>query len=139
MEIDFSSLIPLDLLRTDLDYVLSLAHKKGKVILISENRPVFVLEKCELSEGASHYHESGNFETLTLHEAMQIVLQDAPERTMHVAALADEIYKRRLYTKKNGGKAEYSQLRARCEQYKDLFTVLPKNYVKLLMPLDLTK
>jgi hypothetical protein len=40
---------------------------------------------------------SANERTLKLHEAMEIVLKDVPTRTMHVADLADEIYKRGLY------------------------------------------
>ncbi len=50
----------------------------------------------------------------TLHEAMRIVLSEAENKTMHAAGLADEIYRRRLYLKKDGSKAEYTQIRARC-------------------------
>lgn len=50
---------------------------------------------------------------------------------MHAAALADEIYNRRLYLQKNGNKAQYSQIRARCGHYPDLFEALPGNYIKL--------
>ena len=38
----------------------------------------------------------------TLHEAMRIVLSEAENKTMHAAELADEIYKRKLYLKKDG-------------------------------------
>ena len=67
----------------------------------------------------------------TLHEAMRIVLSEAENKTMHAAELADEIYKRRLYLKKDGSKAEYTQIRARCGHYPDMFEALPGNYIKL--------
>jgi antitoxin Phd len=50
---------------------------------------------------------------------------------MHAAELADEIYKRRLYLKKDGSKAEYTQIRARCGHYPDMFEALPGNFIKL--------
>lgn len=50
----------------------------------------------------------------TLHEAMKIVLSGAEDKIMHAAELADEIYRRRLYLKKDGSKAQYTQIRARC-------------------------
>jgi antitoxin Phd len=50
---------------------------------------------------------------------------------MHAAELAYEIYKRRLYLKKDGSKAEYTQIRARCGHYPDMFEALPGNYIKL--------
>ena len=50
---------------------------------------------------------------------------------MHAAELADEIYRRRLYLKKDGSKAEYTQIRARCGHYPDMFEALPGNYIKL--------
>ena len=67
----------------------------------------------------------------TLHEAMKIVLSEAENKTMHAAELADEIYRRRLYLKKDGSKAEYTQIRARCGHYPDMFEALPGNYIKL--------
>ena len=47
------------------------------------------------------------------------------------AELADEIYKRRLYLKKDGSKAEYTQIRARCGHYPDMFEALPGNLIRL--------
>ena len=67
----------------------------------------------------------------TLHEAMRIVLSEAENKTMHAAELADEIYKRRLYLKKDGSKAEYTQIRARCGHYPDMFEALPGNLIRL--------
>ncbi|MGB4184655.1 MAG: hypothetical protein WBI88_01250 [Caldicoprobacterales bacterium] len=67
----------------------------------------------------------------TLHEAMRIVFSEAENKTMHAAELADEIYKRRLYLKKDGSKAEYTQIRARCGHYPYMFEALPGNLIRL--------
>jgi antitoxin Phd len=50
---------------------------------------------------------------------------------MHASELADEIYNRRLYLQKNGKKAQYTQIRARCGHYPDLFEALSGNVIKL--------
>lgn len=50
---------------------------------------------------------------------------------MHASKLADEIYERRLYLQKNGKKAQYTQIRARCGHYPDMFLALPGNFIKL--------
>jgi antitoxin Phd len=42
--------------------------------------------------------------TLTLHEAMKLVLSDVEGNQMHAADLADEIYRRGLYLKKDGAR-----------------------------------
>lgn len=62
---------------------------------------------------------------------MKLVLLATKDKIMHAADLADEIYKRRLYLKKNGEKAQYNQIRARCGHYPDLFEALPGNFIKL--------
>lgn len=67
----------------------------------------------------------------TLHEAMRIVLSDAEDKTMHASKLADEIYDRKLYSQKNGKKAQYTQIRAGCGHYPDMFEALPGNHIKL--------
>lgn len=50
---------------------------------------------------------------------------------MHASKLADEIYERKLYLQKNGNKAKYTQTRARCGHYPDIFEALPGNYIRL--------
>ena len=67
----------------------------------------------------------------TLQEAMKIVLSEAENYTMHASKLAAEIYERRLYLQKNGKKAQYTQIRARCGHYPDMFEALPGNYIIL--------
>ena len=59
------------------------------------------------------------------------MLSEADNKTMHASELVDEIYKRKLYLQKNGKKAQYTQIRARCGHYPELFEALPGNYIKL--------
>ncbi len=74
---------------------------------------------------------TSKLENLTLHEVMKIVFLEAENGTMHAAKLADEIYNRRLYLQKNCKKSQYTQIRARCGHYPELFEALPGNYIKL--------
>ena len=62
---------------------------------------------------------------------MKSVLSAVENNTLHASALADIIYERKLYVKKNGEKAKGKQLRARCSHYPDMFEVLPGNFIKL--------
>ena len=131
MDIRIDSLIPFDSLKTNIDYVFSVVDKNGKVVLLKDNKPVYIVLKYDennLTDVGISMSEMPNY---TLHEAMRIVLSEAENKTMHAAELADEIYKRRLYLKKDGSKAEYTQIRARCGHYPDMFEALPGNYIKL--------
>ena len=131
MDIRIDSLIPFDSLKTNIDHVFSVVDKNGKVVLLKDNKPVYIVLKYDennLTDVGISMSEMPNY---TLHEAMRIVLSEAENKTMHAAELADEIYKRRLYLKKDGSKAEYTQIRARCGHYPDMFEALPGNYIKL--------
>ena len=131
MDIRIDSLIPFDSLTTNIDHVFSVVDKNGKVVLLKDNKPVYIVLKYDennLTDVGISMSEMPNY---TLHEAMRIVLSEAENKTMHAAELAYEIYKRRLYLKKDGSKAEYTQIRARCGHYPDMFEALPGNYIKL--------
>ena len=131
MDIRIDSLIPFDSLKTNLDHVFSVVDKNGKVVLLKDNKPVYIVLKYDennLTDVGISMSEMPNY---TLHEAMRIVLSEAENKTMHAAELAYEIYKRRLYLKKDGSKAEYTQIRARCGHYSELFEALPGNCIKL--------
>ena len=131
MDIKIDSLIPFDSLKTNIEHVFSVVDKNGKVVLLKDNKPIYIVLKYDenhLSDAGIGMQEMPNY---TLHEAMRIVLSEAENKTMHAAELADEIYKRRLYLKKDGSKAEYTQIRARCGHYPDMFETLPGNYIKL--------
>jgi antitoxin Phd len=113
MDIRIDSLIPFASLKTNIDHVFSVVEKNGKVVLLKDNKPVYIVLKYDennLTDVGISMSEMPNY---TLHEAMRIVLSEAENKTMHAAELAYEIYKRRLYLKKDGSKAEYTQIRAR--------------------------
>jgi antitoxin Phd len=129
MDIKIDSLIPFETLKTDLDHVFSVVEKNGKVLLLKDNLPAYIILKYGSYPVEADY--SSEEENLTLHEAMRIVLSDSENRTMHASKLADEIYNRKLYLQKNGKKAQYTQIRARCGHYPELFEALPGNYIKL--------
>lgn len=130
MDIKIDSLIPFDTLRTDLEHVFSVVEKNGKVVLLQDNKPAYILMKYDTQaiEVDTVPNKQINY---TLQEAMKIVLSDAEDKTMHASKLADEIYERRLYLQKNGNKAQYTQIRARCGHYPDMFEALPGNFIKL--------
>ena len=130
MDVKIDSLIPFDTLRTDLEHVFSIVEKNGKVVLLKDNKPVYVVLKydAELINGTNTVEKHNYY---TLQEAMKIVLSEVDNKTMHASELADKIYERRLYLQKNGKKAQYTQIRARCGHYPDMFEALPGNYIKL--------
>lgn len=130
MDIKIDSLIPFDTLCTDLEHVFSVVEKNGKVVLLKDNKPVYIVLKYDTQtiEVDNAADKQINY---TLQEAMKIVLSEAEKKTMHASKLADKIYERRLYFQKNGNKAQYTQIRARCGHYPDMFEALPGNYIKL--------
>ena len=130
MDVKIDSLIPFDTLRTDLEHVFSVVEKNGKVVLLKDNKPVYIVLKYD-AEGIDVENIPDKHANYTLQEAMKIVLSEVENKTMHASELADEIYKRRLYLQKNGKKAQYTQIRARCGHYPELFEALPGNYIKL--------
>ena len=131
MDIKIDSLIPFDSLKTNIEHAFSVVDKNGKVVLIKDNKPVYIVLKYDENHSTSAGIIMQEIPNYTLHEAMKIVLSEVENKTMHAAELADEIYRRRLYLKKDGSKAEYTQIRARCGHYPDMFEALPGNYIKL--------
>ncbi len=131
MDIRIDSLIPFDSLKTNIDHVFSVVDKNGKVVLLKDNKPVYIVLKYDEKRSTDAGIVMQEMPNYTLHEAMKIVLLEAEDKTMHAAELADEIYRRRLYLKKDGSKAQYTQIRARCGHYPDMFEALPGNRIKL--------
>ena len=131
MDIKIDSLIPFDSLKTNIEHVFSVVDKNGKVVLLKDNKPVYIVLKYDEKRSTDAGIVMQEMPNYTLHEAMKIVLLEAEDKTMHAAELADEIYRRRLYLKKDGSKAQYTQIRARCWHYPDMFEALPGNRIKL--------
>lgn len=130
MDVKIDSLIPFDTLHTDLEHVFSVVEKNGKVVLLKDNKPVYIVLKYD-AEVMTVEKTPDKQTSYTLQEAMKIVLSEVEDKKMHASELADEVYKRRLYLQKNGKKAQYTQIRARCGHYPDMFEALPGNYIKL--------
>jgi len=131
MDIKIDSLIPFDSLKTNIEHVFSVVDKNGKVVLLKDNKPVYIVLKYDGNNSTDAEFVMQEMPNYTLHEAMKIVLSEAENKTMHAAELADEIYRRRLYLKKDGSKAQYTQIRARCGHYPDMFEALPGNIIRL--------
>lgn len=131
MEVKLDSLMPFEKIINDADAVFELVEKNGKVVLLKDNLPVYIIMKCDTDQDSIDKTASINALQYTLQEAMKIVLKEVENKTMHAATLADEIFSRSLYRQKNGGKAQYNQIRARCGHYPDMFEALPGNIIKL--------
>lgn len=131
MDIKIDDLIPFDALHTDLEHIFSVVEKNGKVVLLKDNKPVYIILKYDASQPIASSTIPIETVNYTLQEAMKIVLSETENYTMHASKLADEIYNRRLYLQKNGKKAQYTQIRARCGHYPDMFEALPGNFIKL--------
>lgn len=131
MEISLESLISYEKLKKDPDDVFNKVEKNGKVVILKDNRPIYILLKYDRSAGSIEKLLNSFKPKITLQEAMKIVLREVEDRKMHAAELSDEIYRRNLYLKKDGTQAKYNQIRARCGHYPGLFKALPGNFIQL--------
>ncbi|MDD3704565.1 MAG: hypothetical protein PHC45_00650 [Clostridiaceae bacterium] len=131
MEVKLDCLIPYEKAISDADSVFRAVENNDKVVLIKDNQPVYIIFKYDAVKGFVEETINAYSYRNTLHEAMRIVLSEAEDNTMHAAILADEIFKRGLYFQRDGGKAQYNQIRARCGHYPNLFVALPRNFIKL--------
>jgi antitoxin Phd len=131
MEIKIESLIPFDTLIEDHEYVFSLVEKNGEVLLLKNNRPAYIITKYNSQNEIQKTPIITRNKAYTLHMAMKMVLAEEDDHTMHASDLADVIYERKLYLQKDGKKAHYTQIRARCGHYPEYFEVLPGNNIKL--------
>jgi antitoxin Phd len=128
MNIHLENLVSMEQFLDNPDAVLQKVDENGQAVILYKNSPAYVISKPNFITPAI----SANERTLKLHEAMEIVLKDIPTHTMHASDLADEIYKRGLYFKKDGTKAEYTQISARANNYKDWFEKIGGNEIKLV-------
>jgi len=131
LEIKIDSLIPFDKIKENADDVFKIVDKNEKVLLLKNNQPAYIITKYDPTNSSGVVSFEKATSKLTLQEAMKLVLLEAENHTMHASELADEIYIRRLYLQKNGDKAQYNQIRARCGHYPDMFEALPGNVIKL--------
>ncbi len=132
MSFNLESLVSFDRLLDSPEKVLDLVDSQGHIIILRNNKPMYIISRVDAPKELlkSSKYEASEKPKLTLHEAMQVVLKEVEGQQMHAADLADEIYRRELYRKKDGSKAEYNQIRARCGLY-DMFEALPGNIIRL--------
>jgi len=102
------------------DKLICDAYAKGalSVLQIAENVGLTRQRVSEIIAGAGIAFRP------SLHDAMVTVLSEKRRGTwMHSADLADAIYERGLYVRRDGGKAPAHQIRSRARQrkYRDLF------------------
>lgn len=134
MSINLETLIPYNRIIESPGDVFDLVDEHGQVVLLQNNEPAYVIIRAEAALQLSSPNAQSQLKKsdYTLQEAMRIVLSEADGNTMHASDLADAIYHRGLYFKKDGTKAEYNQIRARCGHYPQLFEALPGNVIKLI-------
>jgi antitoxin Phd len=115
----------------------------GRAVLLKDNAPAYIIMKPDFLEHNNDILDSKrNNTSLTLHDAMRVVLQGAEGQEMHAKDLANEIFRRGLYLQKDGTPAKYNQIRARCNRYSEFFEAFPGNIIKLkseAIILDLAK
>lgn len=68
---------------------------------------------------------------ITLWKAIEIVLKDKDNFTMHASDIAGEIERRRLYVQKNGKYPVYNAIRSEARRKSDEFDCLSGNYIRL--------
>ena len=71
MEIKIDSLIPFDLLRTELSMFFPVVEKNGKVVLLKDNKPACIVLKYDV-EGIVAENTTEKHANYTLQEAMKI-------------------------------------------------------------------
>ncbi|WP_312712663.1 hypothetical protein [Proteiniclasticum ruminis] len=131
MVVSLESLISYEKLKTDLDDVFKVVEKNGKAVILKDNEPMYIILKYDRTTGAIEKILGPSTPKRTLQEAMKIILKEVDGRKMHAAELSDEIYRRKLYLKKDGTQAKYNQIRSRCGHYPEMFEALPGNIIQL--------
>ncbi len=143
MNIRLETLLPIDKLQQEPDEVFKVVEKYGKAVLLKDNAPLYIImkaqpaveaekqEKDDLEEDIKPRTVTPSTTSLTLQEAMRIVLSETEGHQMHASKLADAIYERGMYVQKNGEKAKYNQIRARCGHYPEMFEALQGNVIRL--------
>jgi len=67
-----------------------------------------------------------------LHEAMAVVLKDAPNFTASTSFLSNEIWERQLYWQNDGGKTLPEQILLSAREYPAVFEVADRTTIRLI-------
>lgn len=134
MDVKLEMLIPFEKIIDSPNEVFGVVENYGQVVLLKNNAPAYIIIKPQIVSANDNLVGgvlNKKAALLTLQEAMKTVLLDAKDHQMHAAELADAIYDRGLYVQKNGEKAKYNQMRARCGHYPEMFEALKGNVIRL--------
>lgn len=143
MNINLETLFSIEKLQLAPEEIFKAVEKYGQAVLLKDNAPLYVIMKARLAvevekqkadapkEDIKPHTVTPTTTSLTLQEAMRIVLSEAEGHQMHASELADAVYERGLYVQKNGEKAKYNQVRARCGHYPEMFEAIKGNVIRL--------
>ena len=107
-------------------------EKTGMMTVEKYGKPAYVFMTYEFfrniqtfctSLGSQPIDEKDDEPGITLHEAMCIVLREQPNRSMRYNELANTIWDRGLYRKRNGEQAASGQIMLRARNYPHLFAI----------------
>jgi len=127
---NINMLVSIDELSENLNEVLEKIEKYGEIIILKNNKPVYKMSLIDLT--AEDKTKKIARSKTDLWKAMNLVLKEKPEKTMHAKDLAEEITARKLYFMKDGSKVKATQIRARAEHKPQNFQCLEGNYIKLI-------
>jgi hypothetical protein len=110
--------------------ILQKADTYGEIIILKDNKPAYRL----LSVASPIDIENNKLlrSRIDLWEAMDMVLSEQPEKTLHAKDIAKEITIRELYFMKDGSPVTAVQIRARASHKPEYFECLKGNYIKLI-------
>jgi len=133
ININIETLIPFERIQEEPDEIFKVVDIYGQAVLLKNNAPAYIIMKPQEAIKANQEQAKPlpYPSTYTLQEAKRNVLLDAEDNKMHASELADAVYERGLYIQKNGEKAKYNQMRARCGHYPEMFEALKGNIIRL--------
>lgn len=126
---DINMLVSIDEI-DNLKDILQKADTYGEIIILKDNKPAYRL----LSVASPIDIENNKLlrSRIDLWEAMDMVLSEQPEKTLHAKDIAKEITIRELYFMKDGSPVTAVQIRARASHKPEYFECLKGNYIKLI-------
>ena len=132
MELTLKTLVPFEKIKVSPDDVFEIVDEYGQAILLKDNLPAYIITRAETQLKSTDNDERLTKDSpYTLHDAMCMVLKEAPDNQMHASDLANAIFDQKLYLQRSGEKADYNQIRARVGHYPDMFEALPGNVIRL--------
>jgi hypothetical protein len=110
--------------------ILQKADTYGEIIILKDNKPAYRL--LSVASPIDIENNKLSRSRIDLWEAMDMVLSEQPEKTLHAKDIAKEITIRELYFMKDGSPVTAVQIRARASHKPEYFECLKGNYIKLI-------